>query len=234
MKTQKRIALLLILCSSIYFAIFCLPNHAASENLQTVKQALLNFASYDYYFYGYPYFAYSALIVLPIKLLNRLDDIPLVMVTLRQMVSVLPMLAAVLVLVYLQTKFKSYKAFVLFAFLLSIPALVQNNLWWHPDSLAILFAMLTIYFLNRDGLRFGHNFYFAAAMCGFSAGTKGIGFYFVLTIFVHLLIGWLAKKKPLSRWFCPGWVICWRWGLFIWCRILCLSTRESGRNALKC
>jgi hypothetical protein len=67
----------------------------------TVKQALLNFASYDYYFYRYPYFAYSTLIVLPIKLLNRLDDIPLVMVTLWQMVSVLPMLAAVLVLVYL-------------------------------------------------------------------------------------------------------------------------------------
>jgi hypothetical protein len=223
LKVQKRIVFILILLSVFYFGVFCIPNRVASKNLQmvtvfspdeavplssvfamikpanSIKEALINFAFYGYYFYGYPHFAYSALVVLPIKLLNLLDDLPLVMVTLRQMVSVLPMLAAVFVLVYLQTKFKSYKALVIFVFLLSIPGLVQNNLWWHPDSLAILFAMLTIFFLYRDKLRFRYNFYVAAAMCGFSAGTKGIGFYFVLTIPVYLLVGWLAKKAPFLK-----------------------------------
>jgi hypothetical protein len=221
--SPKRIVLILLLLSAVYFVIFYFPNAAASRDVkmvmafepdegvplgyvfamiqpaESVKQALINFAFYDYYFYGYPYFAYSALMLLPVQLAGQIDNYPLVMATLRQMVSVLPILLSILLLVYLQTRFQSYRAIVLFIFLASIPAVIRNNFWWHPDGLSILLAMLAIFFLARDDLRFGRNFYLAALMMGFSAGTKGIGFFFFLTIIVYLLWGVLGKKITFRR-----------------------------------
>ncbi len=220
---QKRYLLLGLLLASVYFVVFCFPNAAASADINmvraltpdegvplpyvfdmiqpagTVEQALINFAFYDYYFYGYPHFAVSALALLPLSLAGKLDETPLVMLCLRQVVSVLPMLLAVLGLVALQTGFHSYKSLVLLAFLLSVPALVQNNFWWHPDSLALLFMVTAIFFLNQDQLRFGRSFYLAAAMVGIAAQIKGIGFYFFLAVFVYLLIGLFGKKVPLPR-----------------------------------
>jgi hypothetical protein len=220
---QKRILIILLVLSAVYFVLFYFPNAAGSRDVKMVlafepdegvplgyvlhmiqpadslKQALINFAFYNYYFYGYPHFAYSAFTLLPLRLAGQLDNIPLVMATLRQMVSVLPILLSILVLVYLQTRFRSYRAVVLFVFLVSIPAVIRNNFWWHPDGIAILLAMLAIFFLSRDHLRFGRNFFIAAAMIGFSAGTKGIGFYFFLTIFVYLLWGLLARKITVGR-----------------------------------
>ena len=209
----------------VYFIIFIFPNYVGSENIamvavfepdesvplkyafamieptESLKQALINFAFYDYYFYGFPFFAVSALSLLPIAPQGLIDNIPLVMVTLRQVISVLPMLLSVLMMVYMQTKFKSYKSIVLLLLLLGIPAVVRNNFWWHPDSMVTLMAILTIYFLNKDDLKFGSNFYIAAFLCGYSAGTKGIGFYFFLTIAVYLLLGLLWKKASLRKLF---------------------------------
>lgn len=220
---QKKILSILLLASAAIFVLYWFPNQAASEDLdmvlvfepdeavplsyafdmikpaENVKQALINFAFYDYYFYGYPHFAYSALLLAPIQALGQVDNTPLVMAVLRQFVSVLPMLAAILLLVYMQTGFRDYRALVLFAFLNLIPGVVQNNFWWHPDSLAILFAVLTIFFLQRDRLRFGRDFYLAAAMCGLSAQTKSIGFYFFMAIAVYLLLGYLRERKPLRQ-----------------------------------
>ena len=211
-----------------YFIVFIFPNYAASESIQmlavfepdesvplpyvlkmiepapTVKQALINFAFYDYYFYGFPFFAVSALSLLPLLPLGLINDMSLVMVILRQVISVLPMLAAVLLLVYMQTGFKSYKSLVLLVLSLSVPAVIRNNFWWHPDSLATLLAVLVIYFLNRDNLKFGFDFYLVAVLCGYLAGTKGIGFYFFLTIFVYLLLGYFWKKESLGKLFLNG------------------------------
>ena len=166
---------------------------------ETVKEALINFASYGYYFYGYPAFGLSALILLPIKWMGRLDNYPIMMGTLRELISVFPMLLTILLLVYWRTRFRDYRAIVLFFLLAGLPAVVQNNFWWHPDSLAILFAVLTLFFLSRDGLKLGRNFYLAAIFCGFSAGTKSIGFYFFLTVFLVLLLAFIKKKASLRK-----------------------------------
>jgi hypothetical protein len=220
---QRKTVLILLLLSLVYFIVFIPPNLAASKNLEMVsvfepdeavplpyvlnmirpadglKSALIQFAFYKYYFYGFPYFAYSAAWLLPLQWANLINDTSLVMLVLRQLVSLLPLLAAIWVLVFLQTRFKGYRAVLLFIFLSLLPAVVRNNFWWHPDGLAILFAMFAIIFLERDGLRFGRNFYLSAAMCGISAGTKGIGFYLFLTILVYLCMGWLLKKNtPLK------------------------------------
>ena len=128
------------------FVLFVLPNRVASENLSMVQmfqpdegsalppvfkmiapasslnQALRSFVFYDYYYYGFPYFGLSALVLLPLRWLGLLADMPLVMLILRQFISVLPMLAALLILVYIQDGFRTYRSPVLFLFLLSVPA----------------------------------------------------------------------------------------------------------------
>ena len=153
----------------------------------TVNLALRHFIFYDYYYYGFPYFAISALFVLPLQWLGRLGDMPLVMLILRQFVSVLPLLAALLLLVYMQDGFRSYRSPVLFIFLLSVPAGVENNSWWHPDGLTFLLVVLTIFFLKRDNLRFGKYFLLAAAMSGVATATKLIGLHFFLAVGLTLL-----------------------------------------------
>ena len=206
-----------------YFIAFIFPNIAGSQNLamvelfepdeavpypyildmikptNTLKEALKNFAFYDYYFYGYPVFGFSALLLLPIKWIGFIDHIPLTMVVLRQMISVFPMILTFLILVYWRTGFKDYRSIILLLLLFSIPAVVQNNFWWHPDSLAILFAVLVLFFLSRDNLEFGKYYYLAAIFCGFSAGTKAIGFYFFLTIIILLLLAIVSKKIPFGK-----------------------------------
>ena len=222
-RTQRNTILILLLLSLLYFVLFIPPNMAASKNLAMVsvfepdedaelryaldmirptdnfKNALIQFFFYKFYFYGFPHFAYSAALLLPLRWLNLLENTSLVMVILRQMVSLLPLLAAIWILVYLQTRFKGYRAILLFIFLISLPVVFRNNFWWHPDGLAILFAILAIFFLERDDLRFGKNFYLSAAMCGFSAATKGIGLYFFLAIVVYLVLGLFYRKFAFKK-----------------------------------
>ncbi|MBI4928676.1 MAG: hypothetical protein HY835_12980, partial [Anaerolineae bacterium] len=167
--------------------------------LPTLKETLYNFAFYEYYFYGFPYFAVSALLLIPVKLAGQLDNIPLVMGLLRQAVSVLPVLLSILLVVYLQTGFRTWKAVPLFLILVALPAVVENNLWWHPDALAILLILIALFFLERDQLRLGRGFYLSAAFAGFSAGTKGIGFYFFLAVGTVLLMALIHKKAGWRR-----------------------------------
>jgi hypothetical protein len=221
--TQKRIFALLLLMAAVAFILFAWPNAAASQNLSMVQmfqpdeaaplpyvfhmiapanslnQALRSFVFYDYYYYGFPYFGVSALLVLPLQWLGRLGDMPLIMLILRQFVSVLPMLAALLLLVYMQDGFRSYRSPVLFAFLLGMPAVVQNNLWWHPDGITFLFVVLTLFFLKRDHLRFGWNFLLAAVMSGVATATKLVGVYFFLAVGLTLLLGLLLKKASWKK-----------------------------------
>lgn len=220
---QRRNFVILLALAVIVFALYAGPNAKASENIAMVQvfnpdeaeplpyvfhmiqpgenlaQTLKNFIFYDYYPYGFVYFAYSAIVLVPLQWLGQLQNIPLVMLTLRQMVSVLPMLAALLLLVYLQDGFRTYRSIVLFAFLASIPAVVGNNLWWHPDGLATFLVALTLFLLVRDRLRLGRNFYFAAVTCGLTVATKLIGVYFFLAVGLVLTLAILQKTSPLWK-----------------------------------
>ena len=220
---QKLIFALLMVMTVATFILIGLPNNAASQNLAMVQmfepdeavllpyvfdmlapapslnQSLRNFIFYEYYYYGFPFFGLSALALLPLKWLGMLNNIPLVMLVLRQVISVLPMLAALLLLVYMQDHFRTYRSPLMFAFLISIPAVLQNNFWWHPDGIIILMAVLVIFFLHRDNLRFGRNFVFAAVICGVATATKLIGVYFFLAVSLTLLAGLVYKKSSLKK-----------------------------------
>ena len=218
--TQKRVFAILTFISIIYFTIFIFPNNTGAKDQmmislfepdefaqypvvmkmltpgETLSRTVFNFIAYGHYYYGSPFYFSSALLLLPIKLTENLrKTTQLNMLLLRQFISILPMLGALLLLTYAQTKFTSYaKPIALFIFLLSVSAVVENNLWWHVDSLVVFFVALTLFFLDRDDQRFGVNFALAAASTGLATGTKVIGLFFALTIPTYLLVGILSKK----------------------------------------
>jgi hypothetical protein len=222
-KRQNWILLLCLVIAGLIFIAFFWVNQLSSANLAMVSmfepdegvlipyvqrmvapaegiyQSLHQFVFYDYYFYGFPFFALSALIALPLRLAGLLDQMPLFMALTRQFISVLPMILAVLILVFMQDGFKSYRSPVLLVFLLSIPAVVRNNLWWHPDGLTILFAVLTLFFLNRDDLRFGRNFLLAAFFTGLATAIKLVGLYFFLAVGLTLVLGFFTKRASVRR-----------------------------------
>ena len=169
----------------------------------TLYQSIRNFLIYLHYFYGYPFYFFSALAVLPLKWIFGAGwqaHTAVIVADLRQVINVLPMLAAVVLLVYTWTHFKSlWRSLGLFLLLIAVPAVVDNNLWWHPDSLGMLFVALVFFFLDRDSQRFGRNFILAAAFCGVAVGTKYLGVFFVFAIPLYLVWGILTKKISWRR-----------------------------------
>lgn len=223
-KTQKRTLLALLVLGVIYFLLFAFPNikGALDSNMlsvfepdefaqyphviqmltpgKTLLGTVFNFVVYRHFYYGYPFYLTSALVLLPVKLLYGLKATTQVMFTLREVISVLPMVLAVIFLVYIQTRFRSFwKSIVLFVLLLSIPAVIKNDLWWHPDSLTILFIVLTFFFLDRDDFAFGNNFLLAAVACGLAVGTKLIGLFFFLAIPIYLVWGLFNRRIDIRQ-----------------------------------
>jgi hypothetical protein len=221
-RTQRRILWLLIAIGAIYFIAFIFPNSTGAKTYSMIslfspdehiqyptalfmlsgdglKDVLHHFILYGDYSYGFPFYGGSALVLLPLKLTNALNNqnVQLAMLLLRQFISVLPMMLAILLMVYTQTKFRSYlTSIVTLVFLLSIFAVVQNDLWWHADSLAVLFVVFVFFFLDRDELKFGINFRLAALACGLAVATKVLGLFFFATIPVYILIG--IQRKHIS------------------------------------
>ncbi len=219
---QKRTLYLLLILSGVLFVLLAFPNHAGARDANMLSifevdeygqyphvlgmlipgdslyQTLRNFFVYLHYFYGYPFYFFSALVLLPVRLILGAGwqaHTALIVMVLRQGINVLPMLAALLLLVWMQTRFRPrWLAVGLFVLLASVPAVLSNDMWWHPDSLAFLFVALTLFFLQRDNLRFGPNFFLAAAASGLALGTKHLGEFFVAAIPIYLLWGVLAHK----------------------------------------
>lgn len=224
MKKSTSVFLLLLALGAGYFFLFWAPNSTGARDFNmtfifeqdepaqyphvvrrleirnTIPQTLYRVFAYQHYYFGFPYYGYSALVLLPVKLMVGLENVSLNMLLLRQFVNTLPMIFAVLILVYLQTRFKSYlKSALLFLFLLSVPAVVFNNMWIHPDSLVFLFIALTFLFLDKDDLQFGRNFYLAALFCGLAVATKLIGLFFFLAIPYYIFLGWRQKRIDTRR-----------------------------------
>lgn len=225
MQKQTSVLWLLIILGTIYFIAFWFPNSTGAQDFnmtfifeqdepaqyphvirrletrETLSQTLYKIFAYQHYYFGFPYYGYSALVLLPVKLItNNLENVSLNMLLLRQFVNTLPMIIAVMILVYLQTRFSSHlKSAFLFLFLLAVPGVVFNNMWIHPDSLVFLFIVFTFFFLDRDDLQFGKNYYLAALFCGLAVATKLIGLFFFLAIPYYLYVGWKQNKIDLRK-----------------------------------
>jgi hypothetical protein len=159
---------------------------------------------YGDYHYGYPFYFLSALTILPVRLIHGAlftNYTGLNLLLLRQIISVLPMLLACAWMVYLATGFrKVWESAGLLVLLLSVRGIARNSIqWWHPDAISVLAVVLTLFFLQRDRLRFGRNFFFAAAACGIAAGIKLAGFFLFLAVGGYLAGGLVRKVKPVGR-----------------------------------
>ena len=215
--------LLLVAICLAAFLVFAVPNARASQDPEMVAMFepdegvclpvvssmvtpkgdfitfLRKFIFYDFYSYGFPFFGTSALVLFPVQWAGQMSNTPLVMLVLRQMISVLPMLIALLVLVYLQDGFRTWRSPVLLVFLLAIPAVIQNGLWWHPDGLALLLSVLVLLFLWKDQRQFGWRFFVAAILCGVLTAAKMVGVYFFLAVGLALVWGFFEKKVTLKK-----------------------------------
>ncbi len=174
------------------------------EPSQDIHELWWRLIIYGDYHYGYPFYLASFLSLLPLRLATGdlfFANVQLNLLILRQVISVLPIILAAMVLVYLQTRFrKPLVAAGLLLFLLFIPGVVRQNIqWWHPDALAVLAVVLTIFFLDRDRLRFGWNFWLAAVFCGLATAIKLQGVFFALTIPGYILAGTIKKAIRWKR-----------------------------------
>ena len=226
MRNQNKIIILILIVLSIAaLAVFSVPNSKASENLAMVTMfepdesamipivkrmvspqpnwvhRIYRIIAYGFYHYGFPLFAPTALVYKILTLFGQGDNMPLVMLYMRQVISVFPMLLSLWVLVYLQDQFKSWRSIALFIFLLSIPAVIQNGFWWHPDGLVMLLSSLVLLALWKDDLRFGKYYYFAAALCGVLTALKVVGLFFFLTVAMILIWGLAEKKLTWKQFF---------------------------------
>ncbi len=169
----------------------------------TLYETIRHFLIYLHYFYGYPFYFFSALAVLPLKAIyggDWLRHTDVIVAVLRQVINVGPMILSAGLLTYIQTRFRDqWRSIGLFVFLLLIPAALVNNLWWHPDGLAVLSAVLVLFFLDRDALRLGRSFFIAAAICGVAVGIKYTGVFFALSIPVYIIWAWVTQKYPVRR-----------------------------------
>ncbi|MCC7117115.1 MAG: hypothetical protein IT310_01205 [Anaerolineales bacterium] len=223
--TPKKTLAVLIFFGFLYFCAFWTPNAQGARDLYMLSvfapdefaqypyveqmlnqpagstlQSIYRFIQYKHYYYGFPFYWLSSVFgLIPLRLLGY-KDIALDLLFLRQMTSVLPMLLSVGLLVYMQTRFENlFHSVFLFLFLLTIPMTLINNLWWHPESLVLLFVVLTLFFLQKDNFAYKRDFYFSAIACGLATATKLLGLFFFLAILAYLLVGWLQKRFDLKK-----------------------------------
>jgi len=226
-KQQKLIFWLLFMLSLLIFSAFIIPNLTGAKDAamlsafehdefaqypnvihmlekgDSLKATLHNFLVYLHYYYGYPFYFFSALSILPVKWILGVDwtaHTQVIVAVLRQLINVLPMLLAAFILVRDQLKSTSpWKALISFLLIMLLPAVVRNNLWWHPDSLLTLFVVLTIFLLITDRGRFGKFFYLSAFTCALAIGAKILGVLFVLTYASVLIYGLVTKSISLKK-----------------------------------
>ena len=225
---RKNTLLVLAILSLLYFLLFIPVNllytdtehtfyhHSGDEGViypilmsmfepaETLHAQLYHRFIYEDYHYGYPFYAVSALAVLPARILFGADfaaRVRINLLLLRQLVSVLPVILSALILVYMITRFRRrLYSIALFLFLLAVPGVVTyNGLFWHPDALAVLFVVLTLFFLQRDGFSFSHNWVFAAITCGIASAIRLLGFFCVLAVAYVLLYALIAKKTSFWK-----------------------------------
>ena len=147
---------------------------------------------HQYYYYGYPFFFVSAVAVLPIRVLSEFHegDYTRMYVLLLRQLSPIFTATAIVLLVAMWTRFENLiSSLSMFAFLSAIPAVFRNNTWWHPDAMVTFLVVLTLFSLDRDGLRFGKWFLVSACACGLATATKTIGIFFVGAIPLYLALG---------------------------------------------
>ncbi len=219
-KKQKRNLVVLCGLALIYFLVFIPVNlrSAADANMLVCSHtdeytqfsviqemintdidpqySLMHFVDTGHYYYGYPFYFFSVLFLLPLKLLSTLSlgINPRIYVLILRQLSPLFTSVSLLMLIYLVTEFRNlFLSVSAFLFLALIPSTFYNNLWWHPDSMLLFFIISTIFCLALDRMKFGPWFLAAAVSCGLAVSLKTAGLFFFLTIPTYIVYARIKK-----------------------------------------
>jgi len=154
-------------------------------------KTLENIIVYRHWHYGYPFYLTSLAAIVPVKIFNKTflpgGDLTSWYVLVLRQLSAVYMIGAIVLLIYLLNGFRfTISSAAIFLFLSSIPCVFGNNMWWHPDSLATLLTVLTIFSLCKDDLKLGTWFYIAGVFCGLAAGTKVIGIFLLPAVAIYI------------------------------------------------
>jgi hypothetical protein len=224
-RDQKRRALVLALLCAAYVLVFVPANRTGASDVNmlsvfkldefrqfhvlwemtspkdTVAETLHGFIAYDYYYYGFPFIAVSALIFGPLRsayVASNEPGLTAASALLLRELSPLFTALAIAILVALWTRLHSLPRMIaLFVFLGALPAVVANNLWWHPDALVLFWVVVTIAALSLDRARLGRWFYAAALACGLATATKTIGLWFFGAVALNLVLA-RSQRRPLE------------------------------------
>jgi len=166
----------------------------------SAAEALYRFIAYDYYWYGFPFFALSAAVFWPLRAIYLAAAEPglttAAALVLRELSPLFTALA-IAILVALWTRLRSLpQMLATFAFLAALPAVVENNLWWHPDAMLLFLMVCAIAGLSLDRSRLGPWFYAAALACGLATATKSMGLWFFAAVALHLLRARSQHRLP--------------------------------------
>lgn len=166
---------------------------------ETARETVYRIIEYEDYHYGYPFYVASALVLLPVRLIDGSDfaeHYQINLLLLRQCVSILPIILSALIISYLGTRWRKWiSAMLVFLLILSLPGVIRYNMiFWHPDGLTVLCVCLTLFFFDRDKLRFGIDFHTAAIFCGLAISIRLFGVFFFLAV-AGLLVAGIWKKK---------------------------------------
>lgn len=218
--TQRKVFIILLVLGAVYFAAFIPANFSSAMHPDedviypdvvnmlipgsTFGETLRDSFIISSWWYGYPYFPLSALtLVIPRIIYGNAfaSQTALNMLLMRQFISVLPMAASIILLIYMVNGFKHlWSSIGMFIVLGLIPGVVHYNIrFWHPDSIIVFLVLLTIWLLKRDRLRFGRDFYLAAFTVGLNAVIKVWGLFFFLAIGGYLLAGLITKKLEFGK-----------------------------------
>jgi len=223
---QRKVLIILAILGFVYFLVFLAPNYLrdpqthfnmnpdediiypdvviALQTGATFEQTVWNALGNWQWWYGFPYLPMSAAVLVIPRLVfgNEFGlQVQLNMFLLRTFISVLPMTLLILFAVYLVTRYKHLWASVgLFFFFAFLPGVFWYNLrFWHPDAIVVILILLTIYFLEKDDLRFERYFYYAAVTVGLTTAIKLWGLFFGVTIAGYLVAGLVMHRVTLKK-----------------------------------
>lgn len=207
--------LLIYLGSVIYFGLLTLVNAggAADKNMLSIfnidelavydvvdtmlKADLRHFLDPIQHVYGYLYHFLNAAaltILRPVNQIVGLNQATFDVLILRQLSALYYLTAVILLLKTFFQQARPVSVVLAWFALITLPAVIFNNTWLHPDNLAFLLLTIAYISLVRDWDTYGKWFWIAAIFWGLSINTKMYG-VFLLPVFTYYCL----RKPVLER-----------------------------------
>lgn len=163
--------------------------------------------SFGFYAYGWIFWLIPGILWFPFYLIW--DEAALIFIP-RLVAVFFAFLSVVFIYKILRLKNSQNISFFLAIFLFLIPWFWENAFWFHPDHMMVSFAIISLYFLIKDEIKFERNFWIWVFFCGVALAAKLTVIMFT-PVFALYITYWLYLKKIGFK----QWIIKWFLTLFV-------------------